>query len=206
MKFFQEIAKRSWTVEQGVIDNLDAGTAYAMPTAKVGLRLFMAVVTVVFSLMIIVYSDRMMFHDWDTLADPWLLWVNTAMLILSSVALQWALVSARQGQTARMKTGLLVGGAYALAFIGGQILVWQSIANSEFMAMKNPAIGFFYLLTSAHVVHILGGVVALGRTLIKMWSGKTTEARLLLSVELCAFYWHYLLAVWLVLFGLLLFT
>ena len=206
MKFFEELAKRPWSAEQGAIDDLDEGVAYALPTAKVGLRLFLVVITVLFTLMVVMYSERMEFPDWRPFTEPWLLWLNTAMLILSSIALQWARVSARRRQTAKVKAGLLVGGAYALAFIGGQLLAWQSIVGSEFLAAANPAIAFFYLLTGAHAVHLLGGLVALGRTVSKAWNGNVEGAQLQMSVELCAIYWHYLLVVWVVLFGLLLIT
>jgi cytochrome c oxidase subunit 3 len=50
-----------------------------------------------------------------------------------------------------------------------------------------------------HAVHLLGGLFAWGRTVIKMWSGSEAH-QVRLSVELCAFYWHFLLVVWLVLF------
>lgn len=206
MKFFHELTRRPWVAEQGAIDNLDNGVAYALPTAKVGLRVFLAVVTVVFSLMVIVYAERMGLPDWRNFPDPWLLWLNTAMLVLSSVALQWARVSGRRGQSAKVKTGLIGGGVYALAFIGGQALAWQSIAGSGYLASSNPSIAFFYLLTGAHVLHLLGGMVALGRTILKAWNVNIERDRLQMSVELCTVYWHYLLVVWLVLFGLLLFT
>src|SRR5258708_16400870 len=53
-----------------------------------------------------------------------------------------------------------------------------------------------------HGLHLMGGLVALGRTIAKVWRGAAmTQGRL--SVELCAIYWHFLLLVWLVLLGLL---
>ncbi len=206
MKFFEELAKRPWVAEQGAIDNLDDGAAYALPAAKVGLRIFMAVITVIFTLMIVIYSERMEFPDWRAFGEPWLLWLNTVMLILSSFALHRARSNARRGETAKAKTGLVFGGVYALAFIVGQLLAWQSVADSEFMAATNPAVAFFYLLTGAHALHLLGGMVALGRTTFKAWKSDVEPARLLTSIELCTAYWHYLLVVWLVLFGLLLLT
>ena len=206
MNFFQEIAKRPWQPEQGAVDNLDEGSAYALPTATVGLRLFLAVVTVVFSLMVIAYSDRMVVPDWRAFPSPWLLWLNTAMLVLSSVALQWTLGNARRGRFDRVKSGLVAGGVYALAFIIGQLLAWQYLAASGYFVADNPSIAFFYLLTAAHGLHLLGGMVALVRTGTKVWRGDVEPARLRLSIELCTVYWHYLLVVWLVLFGLLLFT
>ena len=66
----------------------------------------------------------------------------------------------------------------------------------------NPANAFFYLLTGVHGLHLVGGLVALGRTADKVWrSFAVNQVRS--SVQLCAVYWHFLLALWLVLFGLL---
>ena len=64
------------------------------------------------------------------------------------------------------------------------------------------ATGFFYLLTAVHGLHVLGGLVAWGRSTRRAWKGRDLE-RLRLSVELCAIYWHFLLGVWIVLFVLL---
>ena len=176
-----------------------------MPTVKLGLGVFLAVATVVFSLSVVVYLDRMTFADWRPLPEPWLLWPNTAILILSSVALQWARVAANRGRIDGVRAGLLAGGGFAFAFLAGQLLAWQQLAALGYFAATNPANAFFYLLTALHGLHLLGGLVAWGRTTAKMWRGFEV-AELRLSVELCAVYWHFLLLVWLVLFGLLLFT
>lgn len=206
MNLFRELAKRPWTAEQGALDNLDTGSAYAISAAKVGLRLFLVVVTVVFTLVVVIYTERMEFPDWRSFPEPWLLWLNTAMLVLSSVALHRAMTNARRDRFDRVKAGLIAGGAYALAFLAGQLLAWYYLVASGFYASDNPAIAFFYLITGMHGIHLLGGVVALGRTIVKSWHGAFDKARLLASIELCTTYWHFLLVVWLVLFALLLFT
>ncbi len=61
------------------------------------------------------------------------------------------------------------------------------------------------MLTAVHAVHLFGGLVAWGRTILKVWQG-VEVGDIRMSVEMCAIYWHFLLVVWLVLFGLLLFT
>ena len=71
-----------------------------------------------------------------------------------------------------------------------------------YFEVTNPAIAFFYLITGLHGLHLLGGLVAWGRTVTKVW-GDFDEAKVTHSVELCTVYWHFLLLVWLVLFGLL---
>jgi cytochrome c oxidase subunit 3 len=205
VSFFHLLTEKPWLPIPGTVVDLHGGSAFALPTATLGLRVFLAVVTVLFSLLVVAYHDRMAAADWRPLAAPWLLWLNTAMLILSSVALQWARVSARRGRIEGVRVGLLAGGASAFAFLAGQLLVSQQLAALGYFAATNPAMAFFYLIIALHALHLLGGLVAWGRTTAKLWRGFEV-VQLRLSVELCAVYWHFLLVVWLGLFGLLFFT
>jgi cytochrome c oxidase subunit 3 len=143
--------------------------------------------------------------DWHPLPEPWLLWPNTALLILSSVALQWAYGAANRGQIDAVRSALLVAGVLAFGFLGGQILAWQELVASGYFAASNPANAFFYLLTALHGLHLSGGLVAWARTSAKARRG-SEMAEVRLSVQLCAVYWHFLLVIWLAVFGLLLFT
>ncbi len=205
MNFFRQLIEKPWVAAQGRVDDLHGGGEFSLPTATLGLRVFLAVVTVLFSLLVVAYAERMEVADWRPLPEPWLLWLTTAVLIVSSVALQWARVSARRGQIDGVRDGLLAGGVCAFAFLAGQLLAWQLLADLGYFAATTPAIAFFYLITALHGLHLLGGLVAWGRTTAKVWRGfEAAEVRL--SVELCAVYWHFLLLVWLILFGLLLFT
>jgi cytochrome c oxidase subunit 3 len=166
------------------------------------LGVFLAVVGSLFALFISAYSMRMSMVDWRALPVPRLLWFNTGVLILSSVALQWAHVAARRDDTDGAIIGLCAGGAFAVTFLVGQLLAWQQLRVAGYFLASNPANSFFYLITAVHGLHLMGGLVALGRTTAKVWRGAgMTQVRL--SVELCAIYWHFLLLVWLVLLGLL---
>ena len=173
-----------------------------MPAATLGLRVFLAVATVLFSLLIMAYGSRMEFEDWRPAPQLSLLWLNTAMLVLSSVAMQWARIAARRGEIDGVTIGLIAGGGFAVAFLGGQIVAWRQLNMMVAFDVTNPAIGFFYLITALHGLHLLGGLVAWGRTVAKVWRGAEV-AQVRLSVELCTVYWHFLLLVWLLLFGLL---
>ncbi len=205
MSFIHHLTEKPWLNDQAGVVQLHAKGIFDLPMAKLGLRVFLAVVTVVFSLTVIVYADRMLFADWRPLPEPWILWLNTAMLILSSVGLHRARVAADRGQIDGVKTGLLAGGGFAFAFLAGQLLAWQQLVALGYFAATNPANAFFYLVTALHAVHLLGGLVAWVRTSRKVWGGYEA-AQVRLSVELCAVYWHFLLVIWLVLFGLLLLT
>src|SRR5260370_4741593 len=131
-----------------------------------------------------------------------LLWSNTFALILSSVAMQWAQFSVRRGRMDGMRVAFLAGGAFTVVFLVGQILAWRQLGTMVYFDVTNPAIAFFYLITGLHGLHLLGGLVPWARTFTKVW-GDFDLAKIRHSVELCSLYCHYLLGVWLVLFGLL---
>jgi cytochrome c oxidase subunit 3 len=166
------------------------------------LGVFLAVVGSLFALFISAYSMRMNMVDWRALPMPRLLWFNTAALILSSVALQGAYIAARRSNIDGVIVGLCAGGASAVTFLIGQLLAWRELSAEGYFLASNPANSFFYLITAVHGLHLMGGLVALGRVTAKVWHG-VAVSQLRLSVELCAIYWHFLLLVWLVLLGLL---
>ena len=197
----QRLTARPW-LEEGPAGDFPGGDAMTWPAAKIGLGVFLAVASALFVLFISAYSMRMNALDWRSLPVPRLLWLNTGVLVVSSIALQWSSVAARRNDTEDVKVGLLVGGASAVIFLAGQLLAWQQLTAAGYLVASNPANSFFYLLTAVHGLHLTGGLVALGRTSAKVWRS-TAIADMRLSVELCAIYWHFLLLVWLVLLGLL---
>jgi cytochrome c oxidase subunit 3 len=204
--FFQQITEKPWVAGHSRIVDLHDRKAFFLPSATLGLRLLLAAITVLFSLLVVAYHDRMMMGDWRTLPDPWLLWPNTVVLIVSSIGLQWASLSARRREIRGVKRGLLIGGMSAFLFLVGQLLAWQQLVELGYFAATNPANAFFYLLTALHGLHLLGGLVAWSWTSDRVWRRDAEVDRLRLSVDLCAVYWHFLLVVWLVLFALLLLT
>ena len=197
----QRLAAKPW-LEEGVIADWREESPSSVPPAKIGLGVFLAVVGSLFALFISAYSMRMNMVDWRTLPVPKLLWFNTGVLVTSSIALQWAYMAARRNDVDGVIIGLLAGGVSAVIFLVGQLLAWQQLNDAGYFVASNPANSFFYLITAAHGLHLMGGLVALGRTTAKVWRGAEV-ARMCLSVELCAIYWHFLLLVWLVLLGLL---
>src|SRR6266849_8690425 len=197
----QGLTAKPW-LEEGLVVDLREQSTSSLPPAKIGLGVFLAVVGSLFALFISAYSMRMTMVDWRALPVPRLLWFNTGVLVLSSVALQWAQVAARRNDMDSVIVGLCAGGASAITFLVGRLLAWQQLSVAGYFVASNPANSFFYLITATHGLHLVGGLVALGRTTAKVWRG-AEMAQVRLSVELCAIYWNFLLLVWLGLLGLL---
>jgi len=200
---FQLLTQKPWEPSHAKIDNEHEGRTLALSKAKLGVRTIIAVSTVIFSLMIVGYADRMFVYDWASMPEPWLLWVNTGVLIISSFFFYKVKVAADQKQLEKVKNGLLLIGFLAFAFLVGQLLVWQHLIKLGYYVSSNPANSYFYLFTAVHGLHLMGGLFFWGRTTIKFLKGNYNISKLQQAIELCATYWHFLLLVWLVLFGMM---
>lgn len=206
--FFGWLLKQSFNVQPWVAESVDEAANQAPLGANsktVALTTFLAVVTSFFALIMSAYGLRMDYGDWVPLTEPQLLWINTGMLLLASLTFQWTRNGAVSGSTSRLKPGLLATGFLTIAFLGGQFVAWRMLSASGQYVFSNPANAFFYLLTVAHAVHILGGLYVWARATLRVFNGAHPDS-VRESVVLCTVYWHFLLLVWLVMFGLLLST
>jgi cytochrome c oxidase subunit 3 len=201
MSFVKQVTNKPWE-RKGIIGPLRPEGAFPVAPEKVALGFFLMVVGVIFSLFTVSYYIRMELPDWTPLAEPGQLWLNTGLLVISSVLFQWTRNILKSGQTRNLRTALLGGGFFAVAFVAGQLMVWSSLQSQGITVSSNPADSFFYLLTGLHGAHMLGGLWVWSRTSIKLFSGAEPE-EIKLSVELCTVYWHALLLVWLIVFGIM---
>ncbi|MEW6703985.1 MAG: cytochrome c oxidase subunit 3 [Pseudomonadota bacterium] len=162
--------------------------------AGVALWAFIGVATSLFSLFIAAYVMRMEGSDWSPIAMPRQAWLSTALLLAGSGLLGLARRAARRGDDARAQRLLAAGGACALGFLASQLWAWAALQEARVALAGNPAASFFYLLTALHGLHVAGGLVAWALALHRPSAVRT---------RLLARYWHFLLAVWLVLFATL---
>ena len=205
------LLKQSFNTQPWIADEV-SDTAHHGPlggssnTRLIALMTLLAVVTSFFALIFSAYALRMELGDWVPLTEPQLLWTNTGMLILASLTFQWTRNGAVKGLTSRLKPGLIVTGVLTAGFIVGQWVAWQQLQANGQLITSNPSNAFFYFLTGAHAVHILGGMYVWARATTRVMLGTAEVGAVRRSIELCTIYWHFLLLVWLILFGLLLST
>lgn len=137
---------------------------------------------------------------WQTVEVPPILWLNTLILLASSVTL----VRSRQDFLAHDDTGFRhwwgVTTILGVFFLVGQILAWRQLAAAGVYLATSASSSFFYIFTAAHALHLLGGIAG-------MLAGAFRRGRHLAhgtAVEVVSIYWHFLDALWLCLFVLLL--
>ena len=191
--------------EHRAIDIARGDGALNLHPVQVGLGVFLAVATSLFALLISAYHMRMAEADWISISLPKVLWLNTAVLILASVAMQGTLMVARRGQLDAVRKGLIAAGVFTFAFFAGQIWAWQQLSATGHFTSANPAYAFFLLLTALHGIHLFGGMLVWARATSRVVR-RVDVKKVRLSVELCTVYWHFLLLVWAVLFAVLLHT
>ncbi len=204
MNIFQKLAVKPWSDDAHVDMTVEGG--FQATPAKVGLRFFLFVVSVLFFLLTAAYFMRKGMIDWVKLPLPPLLMVNTMVLVAASFALQWAKNSGRDGNLQKLRLGLVLGGVLTIGFLVGQMMVWEDLSALGYFAATNPSNAFFYLFTGLHGLHMVGGLVAWGRATSSAWRSDADVEQLTQRTDLCAAYWHYLLLIWLYVFGLLIIT
>jgi len=160
-------------------------------------------------------------RDWGEVQLPWLLLaVNTALLLLSSLSMEFARRGmARWAALAPLKSipGVSLGKEknfpwlgvtviLGLGFLAGQWMAWGELKARGFFVDTNPNSSFVYLLTAAHAVHLAGGIIAL------LWAAVMTsllhrpiEGRRIV-VDVTAWYWHFMAVLWIYVFALLAFA
>jgi len=206
LNIFKLLSEKPWEDSQKAIDDQHDGRTLALSKAKLGVRTIMVVSTVIFSLFIVSYSDRMLVHDWRSLSEPWLLWINTVILVFTSFIFHKAKILSDKNELEKAKNYLLLVGFLTFAFITGQLLVWQYYVNLGQYVSTNPANAFFYLFTALHGLHVLGGLFFWGKATTKLFTKNYNIIKIKQAIELCAIYWHFLLIVWFILFGLMIAT
>jgi len=158
-------------------------------------------------------------RDWIPVALPRLLLLNTFVLLVSSVSMELArrqlqsqvaltTSSPAAGNTLASKgrmPWLVVTLLLGFAFLFGQWTAWQQLAANGFYVATTPSSSFVYLLTGAHAAHLLGGILALlvaGILSLLHGSLKTRS----IVVDVTAWYWHFMAALWIYIFCLMKFV
>lgn len=191
----QRLTSKPW-LESGLESIEDGTDRISLPRTKIGLIVFLSVVGTLFALFVSGYFMRQEQLDWRAMPLPNALWLNTALLILCSFTMQFALRAARNNDRNTVKTMLVLANVLTLSFLAGQLIAWQQLVQNGFGLTGNPANSFFYFLTGIHGLHIIGGLVALARTTTSAWRDDALET-LQPRIDLCALYWHFLLFIWL---------
>ncbi len=170
--------------------------AKRIETAKLGIWVALGSITMLFAAFTSAYIVRSAGDDWIPLAVPPLLWVNTAVILLSSVVMEMALRAFLAWRPVAFRKWLLATAVLGILFLTGQVVAWGQLAAQGIYLQSHPHSSFFYVLTGVHAVHLVAGVLALCYVLILATRYQLTPGESS-SPSVCATYWHFVGAVWL---------
>jgi|SRR5690606_8516142 cytochrome c oxidase subunit 3 len=171
----------------------------SMHPQKFALWLFLVSIVMLFAAFTSAYIVRRGEGNWLDFDLPALFSYTSVVIVLSSITMQWAYVSAKKDNLDMLKIALSLTTVLGIAFLVGQWYAWGDLVDKDVYFVGNPSGTFIYVLTGVHGVHLISGVIFLIIVLISSFRYKV-HSKSLLRIEMCATYWHFLGALWLYLF------
>ncbi|MBI1873782.1 MAG: heme-copper oxidase subunit III [Acidobacteria bacterium] len=177
-------------------------SAHRDDLVQLGVWMFLATVVMLFAAFTSAYIIRRSGSDWVPIELPRLLWLNTAALVASSLALEGGRLASRKGKGSATRLGLTAAAGLGIVFLAGQISAWHTLVARGVYVPTSPHSSFFYILTATHGVHVVAGLVLLVYTVTRTWNygvhlDRGAPARLITA---SATFWHFLAALWLYVF------
>src|SRR6266571_4917124 len=147
-------------------------------------------------------------NDWKPIAMPKVLWLSTALILISSITIEISRRSLKRDNNAAYSRWLINTVVLGTGFVVSQLVAWRQLVRQGVYMASNPYNSFFYLFTAAHGLHLLGGILALTYLLLRTRQKRATvegELRRIGAADAAAIYWHFMDGLWVSLFALLMF-
>jgi cytochrome c oxidase subunit III len=187
--------------------SLEEKRSIRQKSAKPLLWLSMVSMVMIFAALTSAYVIRHEKGDWMLFELPQLFYISTAVILMSSVSMNWAVSSAKKNNAKNVKLASLITLLLGVVFIICQFKAWGFLVEQKIVfagKYANASGSFLYALTGLHLAHLVGGIIAVMVVWIKSLR-EIYHSENLLGIQLCAIFWHFLDALWIYLFLFLLF-
>ena len=147
-------------------------------------------------------------NDWKPIAMPRVLWLSTALILISSITIEVSRPSLKRDNNGAYSRWLINTVVLGAGFVVSQLFAWRQLVRQGVYMASNPYNSFFYLFTAAHGLHLLGGIFALTYLLFRTTKKRATidgELRRIGAADAATIYWHFMDGLWVSLFALLMF-
>jgi cytochrome c oxidase subunit 3 len=142
-------------------------------------------------------------HTWSAVRLPWILWVNTVVLLASSATLELARRKLQAHSLRGFKQRWVLTTILGMIFLTGQVIAWRHLAAEGVYMASRLSSSFFYVFTALHAAHLLGGICAL--LYVALRNFETAHVSRFVAAEVTSYYWHFMDGLWLFLLALLYF-
>jgi cytochrome c oxidase subunit 3 len=175
----------------------------SMHPKKFAMWLFLATVGMLFASWTSAYIVRQAEGNWLYFELPALFYITTAIILLSSVTMQWAFFAARRDNIVQVKRLTWITALLGIAFLAGQFAGWRMLVQQSVYFVGNPSGSFLYVLTGFHGLHVVSAIIYVLIVLRSAMLGKI-HSKNTVQIEMCTTYWHFLGGLWVYLFTFLL--
>lgn len=144
--------------------------------------------------------------EWKPFNLPVQVWISTFVILASSITYELFRRAVEKQELVWSRRFLVATTALGGVFIASQLLAWIELVNRGLYMRGNPYAGFFYILTGAHALHVIGGMIAIGAVLRRTWYPAVNDAEHTYRfnvISAVGWYWHLMGGLWVVLFLLL---
>jgi cytochrome c oxidase subunit 3 len=174
----------------------DGGSGGSRSASFIGLFVLLAGCIMVFA----AFTGAFVFRrglsgDWASMPKPPILFLNTAVLLASSLALEMARRALKAGLRSQFNSWWSAGTVLGVLFLLGQALAWSQLKKLGIYVASSPSSSFFYVLTASHAFHLLGGVAALLYVAVESLRRRLGPARRTF-IDISAIFWHFLDGLW----------
>jgi cytochrome c oxidase subunit 3 len=140
-------------------------------------------------------------NRWMPLHLPWIVWINTAVLLLSSGVMELARRRLAVGDVRQFRRLWFVATILGVLFLFGQLAAWRQFVLEGFYVATNQGSSFFYIFTGLHGLHLLGGICALLYVAFRKF--ERAKVSRVVAAEVASYYWHFMDGLWIFLLALL---
>ncbi|WP_080053938.1 cytochrome c oxidase subunit 3 [Spirosoma aerolatum] len=171
----------------------------SMNPRKFILWLFIVSIIMLFAAMTSAYLVRRAEGNWLEYAIPSIFYYSSVVLVISSLTMHWAYLSAKKDNFDNLKIAITITFVLGAIFLYMQFLGWVDLVNENVFFVGNPAGSFMYIFTGLHGFHLISGIIVLVFALVAAFRLRI-HAKSLNQIEIAATYWHFLDILWLYLF------
>jgi cytochrome c oxidase subunit 3 len=147
-------------------------------------------------------------QEWRPFDLPIQVTISTLLILASSITFEFARRAIHKDHQTNFRRWLVATTVLGAAFISSQLISWFELTRQGIYVSSNPYAGFFYILTAAHALHLVGGIALLGYLILRAWRPTASSENLFkrqTAANVAGMYWHSMDGLWLVLLGLLVF-
>jgi cytochrome c oxidase subunit 3 len=166
---------------------------------KFALWLFIVSICMLFAGLTSAYIVKKSDGRWLQFDMPDMFLYSTVVLVLSSVAMHWTYLKAKDNSLKAVKIGIIATAAIAIAFFYMQYLSWVKLVSQDVFLVGNPSGSFVYIFSGLHLAHLIGGLVFLLVVFLDTMNYKV-HSKSMLAIEMCTTYWHFLGGLWIYLY------